>query len=140
MPSAEQGGVPQPENPHTPEEHIVYVRAAHFIDGLAAEQAYLALQQSIRTAQAQGEGWHVAGYHLTNQADVSWYVAVAGKQPSEALEEKLSNVLAAGVQAPLPEKFHDLLTRYHQDTPASTMTVEAWLGADRQDADQQEKL
>ncbi len=140
MPSAEQGGVPQPENPHTPEGHIVYVRAAHFIDGLAAEQAYLVLQQSIRTAQEEGKGWHLAGYHLTNQEAVSWYVAVVGTQAPEGLEEQVSTALAAGVEASLPEEFHDLLTRYHPETPASTMSVEAWLGADRQDADQQEKL
>ena len=130
MPRKEQGGVPSPENSHKPKEHTVYVTASHFIDGLAAEQTYLAVQRTLRTAQKKGEGWNLAGYHLTNQEDVSWYVAVAGTKPPEALEEKLSTALSTGVQAPLPEKFHDLLTRHHQDTRASTMTVDAWLAGD----------
>ena len=132
MPSAEQGGVPQPENPHKPEEHIVYVRTAHFIDGLAAQQAYLALQRSIGIAQEQGEGWGLAGYHLTNQEDVSWYVVVAGKQPPETVAEQLSTTLAAGVPATLPEALQDLLTRHHRDTPESAMSVDEWLAADEQ--------
>ncbi len=127
----EQGGV-SPEKPHQPEEHTIYVRASHFIDGLAAEQTYIDVQRTLRTAQEKGEGWNLAGYHLTNQEEVSWYVAVAGKKPPEALGEKLSTALTAGVPAGLPEEFQDLLTRYHQETPASTMAFDEWLAADEQ--------
>ncbi len=129
MQPKEQGGVPQPENQNKPEVHTVYVRASHFIDGLAAEQTYMDVQRTLRTAQEKGEGWNLAGYHLTNQEDVSWYVAVAGQQPPEPLEEKLTTTLSAGVETPLPEEFNDLLTRHHQDTPESTMTVDEWLAA-----------
>ena len=94
MPSKEQGSVPSPEKPHKPEEHTGYLRSAHFIDGLASQQVYTDIQSMLRTAQEQGEGWQLAGYHLTNQEDVSWYVGVAGKQPQEALEEKLTTALA----------------------------------------------
>ena len=132
MPKKEQGGVPAPENAHNPKGEPVYVRASHFIDGLAAEQTYMDVRHTLRTTQKKGEGWNVAAYHLTSQEDVSWYVAVAGQQPPEVLEEKLSTALAAGVQAPLPEKFHDLLTGYHQETAESTMTVDEWLAADEQ--------
>ena len=90
----EQGSVPSPEKPHKSEEHTAYLRSAHFIDGLASQQVYTDIQSTLRTAQEQGEGWQLAGYHLTNQEDVSWYVAVAGKQPQEALEEKLTTALA----------------------------------------------
>ncbi len=128
----EQGGVPPPEKPNKPEEHTVYLRAAHFIDGLASQQAYMDIQSTIRTAQEKGEGWQLAGYHLTNQEEVSWYVAVAGQQPPVALEEKLSTALAAGVPADLPEAFHDLVTRHQQEPPESTMTVDEWLAADEQ--------
>ena len=130
MPKKEQRGVPSPEHSQNSKEQTVYVRASHFIDGLAAEQTYVAVQNTLQTAQKEGEGWNVAAYHLTSQEDVSWYVAVAGKKPSEAIEEKLSTALSTGVHAPLPEKFRDLLTRYHQDTPESTMTVDAWLAGD----------
>ncbi len=132
MPAKEQGGIPSPENPHNPKGEPVYVRASHFIDGLAAEQTYMDVQNTLQTAQKKGEGWNVAAYHLTSQEDVSWYVAVAGKKPSEAIEEKLSTALSTGVHAPLPEKFHDLLTRYHQETAESTMTVDEWLASDEQ--------
>ncbi len=126
----EQGGAPSPENPHTPEEHTVYlIKAAHFIDGRASQQAYMEVQSTIRTARKEGEGWKLSGYHLTSQEDVSWYVAVAGQQPPEPLEEKLTTTLSAGVETPLPEEFNDLLTRHHQDTPESTMTVDEWLAA-----------
>ena len=120
MPSKEQGSVPSPEKPHKPKEHTIYLRAAHFIDGLASQQAYMGIQSTLRTAQEQGEGWHLVGYHLTSQEDVSWYVAVAGKQPPEALEGELTSALSAGVPADLPETFQDLVTRY-QDTPESTI-------------------
>ena len=131
MPSKEQG-VPSPEKPQKPEEHTIYLRAAHFIDGLASQQVYTDIQSTLRTAQAQGEGWQLAGYHLTNQEEVSWYVAVAGKEPSAALEEKLATALAAGVQVSLPEQFHDLVTRHQQEPPESTMTVDEWLAGDEQ--------
>ena len=130
MAPKEQGGVSPLENKNNAEEHTIYVRASHFIDGLAAEQTYIDVQRTLRTAQEKGEGWNLAGYHLTNQEDASWYVAVAGQQPPVPLEEKLTTALTAGVDASLPEEFNDLLTRYHQDTPESTMTVDEWLAAD----------
>ncbi len=127
MPTKEQGGVPSPENPHTPEERTVYLRATHFIDGIASEQAYGEVQRTLRTARERGEGWDLAGYHLTRQEDVSWYVAVTGQQPPKALAEKLSTALSAGVPTALPDAFHDLLITHNQITPASTMTVDEWL-------------
>ena len=130
--SRKEQGVPSPEKPQQPEEHTIYLRAAHFIDELASQQVYTDIQSTIRTAQAQGEGWQLAGYHLTNQEDVSWYVAVAGKQPTEVLEEKLTTALAAGVPTDLPEAFHDLVTKHQQDPPESTMTVDEWLATDEQ--------
>jgi hypothetical protein len=63
---------------------------------------------------------------------MSWYVVVAGQQPPEALEAKLTTALAAGVEASLPEELHTLVTTYHQDTPANTMTFEEWLAAHEQ--------
>ena len=132
MPSAEQGGIPSPENPHKREEHTIYLRAAHFIDGIAAQQIYTDVQRTLRTAQEQGEGWGLAGYNLTDQEAVNWYVAVAGQPPPEALEGKLTTALAAGVEAPLPQEFHDLLTRHQQETPERTMTFDEWLAADEQ--------
>ena len=132
MSPKEQRRVPSPEKPPQPEEHRIHVKAAHFMDGLASLQVYTDIQSSLRTAQEQGEGWHVAGYHVTNQENVSWYVAVAGKQPPAALDEKLATALDAGVPADLPEEFNDLVTRHQQDTPESTMTVDEWLAADEQ--------
>ena len=63
---------------------------------------------------------------------MSWYVAVAGKKPPPALDEQLATLLAAGVEAPLPDEFHDLVTRYHQETPESTMSFDEWLAGDEQ--------
>ncbi len=71
MSTKEQGGVPSSENSHTPEQHVVYLRAAHFIDGPASEQTYREVQRTLRTARERGEGWNLAGYHLTSQEDVS---------------------------------------------------------------------
>ncbi len=130
MPSKEQGGVPSPESPNNPGEQVVYLRAAHFIDGPASQQAYMEVQSTLRTTRERGEGWNLAGYHLTSQEDVNWYVAVAGQQPSEALAEQLATALAAGVPTTLPDAFHDLLIRHNQITPASTMTFDEWLAAD----------
>ncbi len=130
MSTKEQGGTPSPENPHKPEERTVYLRASHFIDGRASEQAYMEVQSTIRTAREEGEGWNLSGYHLTSQEDVSWYVAVAGQPPPKLLAEQLSAALGAGIPTDLPDAFHDLLITHNQITPESTMTVEEWLTAD----------
>ena len=132
MPTKEQGGVP-PENAHKPEEHTVYLHVSHFIDGVASQQAYIEVQSTIRTAREAGEGWNLAGYHLTSQEDVSWYVAVAGKQPPEALAEQLTTALSAGVPTALPDAFHDLLIRHNHITQESTMTFDEWLADGAQD-------
>ncbi len=133
MSTKEQGGVPPPESSHKPEEHTVYLRASHFIDGRASQQAYMDVHRTIRAAQENGEVAHLAGYHLTSQEDVSWYVAVAGQHPPEPLAEQLSTALAAGIPTALPDAFHNLLIRHNQITPASTMTVDEWLAADEKD-------
>ena len=127
MSPKEQRRVPSPENPQQPEEHTIYVKAAHFIDGLASQQAYTDIQSTLRTAQEQGEGWNLAGYHLTSQEDVSWYVAVAGQQPLVALAEKLAIALTAGVSTSLPEAFHDLLIKHNLINPVSTIIFEDML-------------
>ncbi len=132
MPAPEQTGVPRPENQNKAEEHTVYLRAAHFSDGLASQQAYIDIQRTIRTAQASGEVAYLTEYHLTSQEDVRWYVAVVGRKPPDGLATKLASALSAGVQTALPEEFEELVTRYHTDTPASTMTVEEWLTAAEQ--------
>ena len=60
--SPKEQGVPSPEKPHKPEEHTGYLRASHFIDGLASQQVYMDIQSKLRTAQEQGEGY----FHVYN--------------------------------------------------------------------------
>jgi hypothetical protein len=131
MPSPEQGGVP-PEKPSEPEEHTVYLKAACFVDGMASQRAYIAIHQTIRVAQQAGEVRSLAGYHLTDQDKVRWYVAVVGEQPNKTLEAAFSSALARGEPGDLPRHFQDLLTRHYANTREEAMTLDEWLAADGQ--------
>ena len=126
MSSPEHQGVPQPENPDKPAEHTVFLRATHFIDGQASQQAYTKVNDLIRHAQRQGQGWGISAHYLTNPENVSWYVAVVGRQPDEGIAGAVQTALDQGIPQTLPEAFTELLTRHYQDSP-DTRTLEEWL-------------
>ena len=71
----------------------------------------------------------MSAHYLTHLEDPSWYVAVSGQQPDEAIAETSQTALDQGIPQTLPEEFAELLTRHYQDTPDTT-PLEEWLAED----------
>ncbi len=118
---------------HTEAEPTSYLKAARFDDGELSQHVYFGIHRAIRRAQRAGEVTDLAAHHLTDQEAVHWYVAVVGQHPPHALDETLSTALAQGEQAPLPEQFVALVTRYRPDRRSDTMTLDEWLAGSNQD-------
>ena len=115
---------------HNEAEPPRYLKAARFADGELSQHVYVGIHSAIRRAQRAGEVTDLAAHHLTDQEAVQWYVAVVGQHPPHAVDETLSTALAQGEQAPLPEPFGALLTRYRRDRRSDSMTFDEWLAVD----------
>ena len=122
MSSREKEGLPQKEHLTT-----LYLKAARFTDGSLSQQVYFQTHTTIERAKRAGEISNLASYHLTDQEQLHWYVALVGTPPPPALEEHLLSVLALGEQTRLPERFAALVTRYLRRGEVVHETREEWL-------------
>ena len=82
----------------------LYLKAARFTDGSLSQQVYFQTHTTIQRAKRAGEISNFASYHLTDQKQLHWYVALVGTPPPPSLEEKLLPMLAMGEQTRLPER------------------------------------
>ena len=61
-----------------------------------------------------GGDLRLAAFHLTDQEQVCWYVAVVGYKPPEELAVMIDGVLSPGEPYDLPSRFRRLLTRRYR--------------------------
>ena len=109
-----------------PERHngvsSVYLRSARFTVGALAQHVYFELHRRLQQAGL----FTLSAHHLTDQENVSWYVAVVGEQPLGDLDQQLLDALAVGEPAMLPDEWAELLTR-HYEAPRKLTSLEEWL-------------
>jgi hypothetical protein len=98
MPSAEQGGTPEPpEDPAAAEaERPPYLQAARFGDEPVSRRVYNRAQEALYATPESG----VSVYRL--QLNRVWHVAALGELPPAELADQLDAIFAAGEPAELP--------------------------------------
>ena len=96
MPRNPEQGRPKEQQP------LPYSLAARFATKQAAEQPYIAAQETIHTADCELSAYR---FLIPSQQHMPkpWYVAVVGEKPAEAIHQQLTTILSAGEPARLPD-------------------------------------
>ena len=95
--------MPSPEQPaEPPGQPEPYYQAARFPTERSARRVYFATQDELFKTECD-----LSSYRL--QLNQRWHVAVIGAQPTEALDQRLRLILAAGESTPLPDEVLALL-------------------------------
>ena len=83
-------------------EPLPYSLASRFATKQAAEQPYVAAQETIHTADCELSAYR---FLIPSQQHMPkpWYVAVVGEKPAEAIHQQLTTILSAGELASLPD-------------------------------------
>ncbi len=96
MPRNPEQGRPKEQQP------LPYSLASRFATKQAAEQPYVAAQETIHTADCELSAYR---FLIPSQQHMPkpWYVAVVGEKPAEAIHQQLTTILSAGEPASLPD-------------------------------------
>jgi len=92
-----------PEQGRTKEQQpLPYSLASRFPSKQAAEQPYVAAQETIHTADCELSAYR---FLIPSQQNMPkpWYVAVVAEKPAEAIHQQLTTILSAGEPASLPD-------------------------------------
>lgn len=99
-----------------------YYLAAAFLDERRAGRAYNRAAELLFAT----EGNDLSAYRF--YVGPTWYVAIVGEPPTDALEQQLRRVLAYGRPTPLPPEFIDALAQRRAEATKLGPWVEAHYG------------
>jgi hypothetical protein len=99
---------PPEQPPRREQEPLPYYLASRFPSKQAAEQPYLAVQETIKVMDCD-----LSAYRFLRQWQepnpTPWYVLVIGEKPEPAVEQRITTALSQGEMASVPPEALDQL-------------------------------